>query len=79
MSAEARAWDALDSALEWYAPPCDDDPLFTADRLTEGERALCELACARCLVSVLCGNYAEAANVPSGFWAGHQYTPKGRS
>lgn len=79
MTAEELALDRLNDALKWYETPCADDPLFTADQLTEAERALCGLACARCLVSNLCEGYAKAANVPSGFWAGVQYTPKRRA
>ena len=79
MTAEELALDALNRALKWYETPCADDPSFTADRLTESERALCELACARCLVSNLCEGYAKAAGVTAGFWSGHSYTSKGRA
>lgn len=79
MTAEERAWAALDAALQEYEPPCDGHDAFTADQLTEGERAWCAVLCAGCLVSELCETYAKAANVRVGFWAGHSYTTKGRS
>ena len=78
MTADEAAWAALDDALQDYEPPCVDIEAFTADSLNEGERALCGMCCARCLVSDLCERYAVAANVKCGFWAGRQYGNKGR-
>ncbi len=78
MTAEDAAWAALDDALQDYEPPCDGNPLFTADSLNEGERALCGMCCARCHVADLCEGYAKAANVKCGFWAGRQYGKNGR-
>lgn len=63
MTAEEAAWAALDDALQDYEPPCEGNPLFTADRLTDGEREALGYRCARCLVSDLCEAFATAANV----------------
>lgn len=79
MTAEDAAWAALDEALQDYEPPCVGHDAFTADQLTEGERAWCAVLCARCPVFALCEAYATAASVRVGFWAGHAYTTKGRS
>lgn len=76
MSAD-EAWDALNAELEEVAPPRDGLDEFTADRLSDDERELCELICARCPLLDLCAAYATAAKVPSGFWAGHSWTHKG--
>ena len=72
MTAE-DAWDALNASLRDSPPPCDQRALFTADRLTEEQRALCASICADCPVFELCGAYATTARVTSGFWAGHLY------
>ena len=72
------AWEALSASLQDFAPPCEGRALFTADRLTDDERALCESICARCPVADLCDAYATAAKVDSGFWAGHSYTQSGK-
>ncbi|GLI28497.1 hypothetical protein ARHIZOSPH14_27390 [Agromyces rhizosphaerae] len=72
------AWDELNAALREYAPPCDGDALFTADRVSAEDRARCTSICGRCLVSDLCDAAATAAKVTSGFWAGHHYSEKGR-
>jgi hypothetical protein len=72
------AWDALHASLREFLPPCHARDLFTADRLSDEQRAECASICATCPVADLCDAYATAANVPSGFWAGHLYTPKGK-
>jgi hypothetical protein len=72
------AWDALNEALEDCAPPCAGRALFTADQLSDEERADCASICANCPVADLCGAYATADKVTSGFWAGHHYTEKGK-
>jgi hypothetical protein len=72
------SWDALNDALRAFAPPCEGRALFTTDRLTDDERALCESVCARCPFFDPCDSYAVTAKVESGFWAGHSYSPKGR-
>lgn len=71
------AWDELNDALKGYTPPCHGSSLFTADRLTEGERELCKSMCARCRVVDLCEAYATASESP-GFWGGHYYSTKGQ-
>ena len=76
MNADA-AWDALNKALEDVVPACRGQALFTVERLTDEEWAECAAICDRCPVFRLCGAYATAAKVPSGFWAGRSYTPKG--
>lgn len=78
MTAEELAWQALGDALEEYPPPCDGLDAFTADSLTEGERAWCAVLCADCLVSDLCDAYAVAAKVKCGFWSGRQYGKNGK-
>lgn len=77
MTADA-AWEELNEALQHCTPLCADLALFTADGLTDEERTLCASVCTRCPLLDPCRTYAEAANVPSGFWAGYAYTPKGR-
>ncbi|GAT74853.1 transcription factor WhiB [Microbacterium sp. HM58-2] len=77
MNAE-DAWDALSDALENTTPACEGRALFTVNRLSNDERALCKSICVRCPLFVLCDAYALAAKVESGFWAGHSYSPKGR-
>lgn len=72
------AWQALDAALHRYTPPCKGRAVFTADRLDDDEREYCERLCGRCLVSDLCDDYAIAAKVDSGFWAGSSRSPKRR-
>jgi hypothetical protein len=72
------AWDALNEALEDYAPPCNGRALFTADSRTDEQRALCASISARCPVADLCDAYATAAKVASGFWAGRSYPQRGR-
>jgi hypothetical protein len=76
VNAEA-AWDALNEALQDARPACAGQALFTADSLTADQRGDCSSICARCPVLHLCGAYATAAKVTSGFWAGHSYSPKG--
>lgn len=78
MTAGDDAWDALSTALKAYTPRCSGLILFTADRLSADERAMCASVCARCPVADLCGAYATADKVTAGFWAGHQYTPNGK-
>lgn len=73
------ALQALNASLQETAPPCDGRALFTADRLTDEERALCASICAACPVADLCGAYATAVRVTFGFWGGHPYTPKGKT
>lgn len=72
------AWNALNSAPEHKAPPCEDLDLFTADRLTPEERTRCESVCASCPLLAVCDAYAVTAKVQAGFWAGYLYTLKGR-
>ena len=72
-----QAWDALNAALQKAAPPCDGRALFTADRLTDEQRAACASICATCPLLDLCEAYAVTARVTSGFWAGEHYTSKG--
>ncbi|WP_456286242.1 WhiB family transcriptional regulator [Microbacterium sp. JZ70] len=72
------AWDALSAALDRYRPPCAGVALFTADGLKPAQRAECKAICDGCLVSDLCEDFAVAAKVPAGFWAGRAHTPKGR-
>ncbi|WP_347756815.1 WhiB family transcriptional regulator [Agrococcus sp. ProA11] len=74
----AVAWSALNAALEDNAPPCDGRALFTADRLSEEERALCASICASCPVLDLCNAYAVASGPTFGFWAGHAYSLGGK-
>ncbi|WP_354670421.1 WhiB family transcriptional regulator [Microbacterium oryzae] len=75
MNADA-AWDALNAVLHDYTPPCDGRVLFTADELTDEQRATCAVVCATCPIADLCGSYAAAAKVDSGFWAGADRSPK---
>ena len=75
---DAWAWIALDAALREVTPPCDGDPLFTAERLTDREREHCADLCARCPLLDLCDDYAMAVMPPAGFWAGYLYSAKGK-
>ena len=77
MSAE-EAWEALSAELEEVEPLCNGRALFTADGLTDDQRADCASICARCRIADLCDAYATAARVDSGFWAGHSYSSKGQ-
>lgn len=77
MTADA-AWDALNEALEDVTPPCSGLPLFTADSLTDEQRAECSRICARCPIADLCDAYATAAKADAGFWAGVERSPKRR-
>ena len=72
------AWHALHASLHEYLPPCHQRALFTADRPSDDQRAECTSICATCPVFGFCDAYATAAKVPSGFWAGHLHTPKGK-
>jgi Transcription factor WhiB. len=64
------AWDALNAALDQEAPGCSGLDLFTADRRTEEQRAMCASICARCPFIHPCDTYALAARVDFGYWAG---------
>lgn len=55
------AWDALHVSLHKSAPPCNRRALFTADRLSNEQRAECGSICATYSVAVLCDAYATAA------------------
>ena len=72
------AWDARHASLRESVPPCAGQALFTADRLSDEERALCASICAKCPLAPPCDAYATAAKVTSGYWAGRFYSPKGR-
>ncbi|WP_460802274.1 WhiB family transcriptional regulator [Microbacterium sp. GXF6406] len=76
MTAEDLAWQALSDALDEVTPRCTDNPLFTADRLTNEEQEACGHMCASCPVFDLCDAYAKAAGVKAGFWAGRQRSAK---
>lgn len=73
---EDEAWASLNAALQEHTPLCDGIELFTADRLSDDERDLCERICAGCDVLGLCDAYAVTAKVDFGFWAGRSYSPK---
>lgn len=75
MSPDA-AWEPLAAALEDYAPPCNGRDMFTSDGLTDEDRELCASICAGCPIADMCGTYASAAKVDSGFWAGVDRSPK---
>ena len=79
MTAEEVAWQALSDALDEVTPRCTGNPLFTADRLTNEEREALGYMCAGCPVFDLCADYADAAGVKAGFWAGQLFTIKGPS
>lgn len=64
------AWDALNVALVKEVPGCSGLDLFTADRRTDEQRALCASICARCPLVDPCHAYATTAKVDSGYWAG---------
>ena len=72
------AWEALNTALDEYEPPCRDRALFTADTISVEQQALCESICARCRVSDLCDAYATASKPNMGFWAGYRWTQQGK-
>lgn len=73
------AWTALDSALRRYSPPCAGLDVFTADRRTDDERALCASICMKCPIRDLCDAYATAARVEGGYWAGADRNPRRKS
>lgn len=73
------AWTALSTALDDYAPPCTDDPLFTADKLAPEDQAFCAALCEGCPVAPECEAYAVTAKVQAGYWAGHQYASRKKS
>lgn len=63
------AWDRLTLALLTYAPPCVTDP----DRWWSYDPDDIEAAahgCRGCRVLAECAAYADAADEPSGVWAG---------
>ncbi len=70
------AWDALNAALQDYAPGCSGLPLFASDSRTDEQRAECSSICARCSIYNLCDTYATASKVDLGFWAGKDRNPK---
>ncbi|MGW9629067.1 WhiB family transcriptional regulator [Agromyces sp. NPDC055520] len=70
------AWVPLNKALQDYTPPCSGLDLYTADSRTDEQRAECSSICARCPIADLCGAYATATKVDSGFWAGTDRSPK---
>lgn len=73
-----EAWLSLNAALQDAEPECAGLDLFTADGLSDADRAVCASICAQCPVIELCDAYASAAGVIAGFWAGHAYTVKGK-
>lgn len=75
MSAD-EAWEDLKAVLKHCAPPCSGHDVFLSADLTDLERAVCASICAGCPIADLCGAYAKAASVDSGFWAGSDRTPK---
>jgi hypothetical protein len=77
MSADA-AWLSLNAALQDREPKCAGLDDFTADALTDEERAWCASICGSCPVSAECDEYASAAGVTAGFWAGHSWTHHGK-
>lgn len=79
MTAEELAWQALSDALDEVTPRCTGNPLFTSDRLTNEEREALGYMCAGCPVFTRCADYADAAGVRAGFWAGQLFTVKGPS
>lgn len=64
------AWDALNAGLGHDAPPCSGLPVFTAASRTDEQRAECASICAGCPIADLCGAYAVASKVDTGYWAG---------
>ena len=71
-------WFALAEALETVAVPCQTAP----DDWFEGtpaQRAVAAERCLSCAVMVLCADYAEAAQEPSGVWGSVDRTRRGRS
>ena len=73
-----EAWLSLNAALQDREPECAGLGLFTADGLSDADRAVCASICARCPVIDLCDAYASAAGVTAGFWAGHSWTHHGK-
>jgi len=71
-----EAWVPLAAALQDFAPPCNGWDMFTSDWLTDQDRELCASICARRPITDMCGTYAAAAKVDSGFWAGKDRSPK---
>ena len=77
MSADA-AWLSLNAALQDYAPPCTGHASFTADSRSDAQQAGCASICARCPIADLCGAYAAASKVDTGFWAGVDRSIRGK-
>ncbi len=67
------AWNALHTSLRGSPAPCHARDPFTADRLSDDQLAECASICDRCPVFDPCRDYADAANVRAGFWAGRSY------
>lgn len=60
----------LDRALRDRVPGCNGDARFTEDKLQLRRSTVLLPICAGCPLFIECGEYAETARPPVGFWAG---------
>lgn len=65
-----RAELRLQQAVLDDAPACDGDLRFTGEDRTLRTALELEMICSTCQLAQTCADYAEAARVAGGFWAG---------
>lgn len=66
----AREYAKLQAALREVEPSCRGVDAFTTDRPSADDVVAMTAICASCPVLELCGLYAHAARMGTGFWAG---------
>lgn len=69
-------YEALMEGMDEYRPRCRGDVRFTTDLLPRADVDRMRNICARCPLRALCDNYARAAGVTAGFWAGRDLSRK---
>ena len=76
MSRASEAYDTLQKAMTVTLAPCDGIELFTADTLSNADKAALTAICDTCLLFDKCRTYADAARPTAGLWAGKTYTTR---
>jgi hypothetical protein len=71
-SGEAE-YAALMTAADEHYTPCIGDDRYIADELTELDQVQMRGICRTCPLIDLCREYATAAKVTGGYWAGKHY------
>ncbi|WP_286794267.1 WhiB family transcriptional regulator [Microbacterium sp. UBA3394] len=65
---------ALADVIRNHPPKCANDPRFTRDRVSADDAAEMSALCTRCPARTACHAYADAADMTTGYWAGHDYS-----